>query len=67
MCIRDSNKIGVFAGKCAELCGTYHSQMLFSVHVVSRADYDAHIAALKAAGQTGQLQTGRIVTTGVAS
>lgn len=61
------NKIGVFAGKCAELCGTYHSQMLFSVHVVSRADYDAHIAALKAAGQSGTLQTGRIVTTGVAS
>lgn len=61
------NKIGVFAGRCAELCGTYHSQMLFTVHVVSRADYDAHIAALKAAGQSGQLQTGRIVTTGVPS
>ncbi len=61
------NKVGVFAGRCAELCGTYHSQMLFSVHVVTRADYDAHVAALKAAGQSGQLQTGRIVTTGVAS
>jgi len=61
------NKVGTFAGKCAELCGTNHSQMLFSVHVVPRADYDAHIAALKARGQSGQLQTGRIVTTGVAS
>ncbi len=60
------NKIGVFAGKCAELCGTDHSRMLFNVHVVSRADYDAHIAALKANGQSGQLQTGRVVTTGVA-
>jgi cytochrome c oxidase subunit 2 len=58
------NKIGVYAGKCAELCGTYHSAMLFNVHVVSRADYDAHIAALKAAGQSGSLQTGRIITTG---
>ena len=58
------NQIGVFAGKCAELCGTYHSEMLFTVHVVSRADYDAHIAALKAAGQDGTLQTGRIITTG---
>jgi cytochrome c oxidase subunit 2 len=58
------NKEGVFAGKCAELCGTYHSQMLFNVHVVSRAEYDAHILALKAAGQSGTLQTGRIVTNG---
>jgi len=58
------NKIGVFEGKCAELCGTDHSRMLFNVHVVSRADYDAHIAALKAAGQSGALETGRVITTG---
>jgi len=58
------NKIGVFAGKCAELCGTYHSDMLFNVHVVTQAEYDAHIAALKAAGQSGTLQTGRVITTG---
>jgi cytochrome c oxidase subunit II len=61
------NQIGVFAGKCAELCGTYHSLMLFNVHVVSHEDYLAHIKALQAAGQQGQLQTGRIITTGVAS
>ncbi|MCA0328369.1 MAG: cytochrome c oxidase subunit II [Actinobacteria bacterium] len=59
------NKEGVFAGKCAELCGTDHSRMLFNVHVVSQAEYDQHIADLKAAGQDGQLETGRIVTTGV--
>jgi len=58
------NTVGTFAGKCAELCGTYHSDMLFTVHVVPRADYDAHIAALKAAGQSGTLQTGRVITTG---
>lgn len=58
------NKLGVFAGKCAELCGTYHSEMLFNVHVVTRADYDQHIAQLKAAGQSGQLQTGRVITSG---
>ena len=58
------NKIGVYTGKCAELCGAYHSQMLFWVHVVSKADYQAHIADLKAHGQSGTLQTGRIVTTG---
>src|SRR6185437_14705936 len=46
---------GTFAGKCAELCGAYHSQMLFQVKVVSQADFDAHIQALKNAGQAGQL------------
>jgi cytochrome c oxidase subunit II len=50
-------RIGQFKGKCAELCGEYHSEMLFNVKVVSRADYDAHIAALKAAGQSGSLPT----------
>jgi cytochrome c oxidase subunit 2 len=46
---------GTFAGKCAELCGSYHANMLFQVKVVSQSDFDAHIAALKAAGQTGAL------------
>jgi cytochrome c oxidase subunit 2 len=46
---------GEFMGKCAELCGTYHSQMLFMVDVVSQEAYDAHIAELEAAGNTGQL------------
>jgi len=46
---------GEFQGKCAELCGAYHSQMLFKVKVVSQPQYDAQIAALRQAGQTGQL------------
>ena len=46
---------GTFAGKCAELCGSYHSAMLFEVKVVSQADFDAHVKALQTAGQTGQL------------
>lgn len=46
---------GTFQGKCAELCGAYHSQMLFNVKVVSREEYDAHMADLRAAGQTGLL------------
>ena len=48
-------KIGTYAGKCAELCGEYHSLMLFQVKVVSQADYDAYIASQKAAGFEGQL------------
>lgn len=47
---------GQFAGKCAELCGAYHSRMLFNVKVVDRADYDRHIADLKAQGNVGQLE-----------
>ena len=48
-------KIGDYNGKCAELCGEFHSMMLFNVKVVSQSDYDQHIAELKAAGQVGQL------------
>lgn len=53
-------KEGEFAGKCAELCGTDHARMLFNVKVVPRAEFDAHIAELKARGQSGQLETGRV-------
>ena len=46
---------GVFRGKCAELCGEYHSLMLFEVHVVSQAEYDRQISALRAEGNVGRL------------
>jgi cytochrome c oxidase subunit 2 len=52
-------KEGHFVGRCAELCGTYHSSMLFYVNVVSPQAYDQHIAALKAEGQAGSVDTGR--------
>lgn len=48
-------EVGDFKGKCAELCGAYHSQMLFNVKVVDQAAYEAHIAELKGQGNTGQL------------
>ena len=47
--------IGEYKGKCAELCGEFHSMMLFNVKVVSQADYDAHISDLSEQGNTGQL------------
>ena len=47
--------LGTFEGKCAELCGEFHSAMLFNVKVVDKAEYDKHMADLAAAGQTGQL------------
>lgn len=46
-------KIGVFRGKCTELCGTYHSAMLFNVHVVSEEEYTAYLKELAGKGQTG--------------
>lgn len=48
------NKIGVYRGKCAELCGTYHQSMLFNVHVVSQQDYEAHLKDLASKGQIGE-------------
>jgi cytochrome c oxidase subunit 2 len=46
---------GEYSGKCAELCGEYHSDMLFNLKVVSQEEYDAHIQELREQGYTGQL------------
>lgn len=59
-------RIGTFDGKCAELCGTYHSKMLFTVHVVSQEEYYQHLQALKAAGQLGPV-TGPVGPTTIPS
>src|SRR5690625_4705545 len=48
-------KVGQYAGKCAELCGDYHSAMLFNVEIVERDVYDAQMQELREAGQDGQL------------
>lgn len=50
------DRIGTYSGKCAELCGTYHAAMLFTVHVVSEEDYIAYLNKLKADGQTGEIK-----------
>ncbi|UNX53424.1 cytochrome c oxidase subunit II [Georgenia sp. TF02-10] len=46
---------GTFSGKCAELCGEFHSEMLFNVEVVDPDTYDAKMDEYRAAGQTGRL------------
>jgi len=48
-------KEGTYQGKCAELCGEYHSLMLFTVKVVPQAEYDAYIESQRAAGFEGRL------------
>jgi cytochrome c oxidase subunit II len=40
---------GSFVGRCAELCGTYHSQMNFEVRVVTEKTFEAYMSALAAA------------------
>lgn len=38
------SRTGSFVGRCAELCGTYHSAMNFEVRAVPGEVYDAYIA-----------------------
>ncbi|NBE95689.1 cytochrome c oxidase subunit II [Nonomuraea sp. KC401] len=42
------DRTGVFAGRCAELCGVDHSRMLFSVKLVPQAEFDQYIATQQA-------------------
>jgi len=48
-------RTGTFRGRCYELCGVYHSRMLFEVHVVTREEYDEHLQELEDADQTSDL------------
>ena len=39
----EPNRIGTYMGKCTELCGTYHSRMLFNVEVVTKEEYEQYL------------------------
>ncbi|WP_434093920.1 aa3-type cytochrome oxidase subunit II [Nonomuraea pusilla] len=41
--INTLDKPGVYAGRCAELCGVDHSRMLFSVKLVPQAEFDQYV------------------------
>lgn len=56
-------RIGTFEGHCAELCGVYHSRMLFDVKVVDQAAYDNHLTEVAALGGTGPAMGGAAVDT----
>jgi cytochrome c oxidase subunit II len=43
---------GAYVGRCAELCGTYHSEMNFEVRAVDWDKYQAYLAALDQLGGT---------------
>jgi cytochrome c oxidase subunit 2 len=41
--ISEITKTGAFVGRCAEMCGTYHSMMNFEVRVVEPNDFKAYL------------------------
>jgi cytochrome c oxidase subunit 2 len=43
-----ANKLGTYPGRCNILCGRNHSQMLFTVKVVSPTEYKTYLETLKA-------------------
>ena len=45
-----ANKLGDFPGRCNILCGRNHSQMLFTVRVVTPAQYQAYLETIKGNG-----------------
>ena len=38
------------------MCGTYHANMIFKVHVVSVEEYNKHLRQLKAQGDIGEIK-----------
>jgi cytochrome c oxidase subunit 2 len=49
--ISEITRTGAFVGRCAEMCGTYHSMMNFEVRVVDPNDFTAYLQQ-RMAGKT---------------
>jgi cytochrome c oxidase subunit 2 len=49
--VSEITKTGAFVGRCAEMCGTYHSMMNFEVRVVEPNDFKAYMQQ-RIAGKT---------------
>ncbi len=45
------SEVGTYSGQCAEFCGLLHADMTFNVEAMSRADFDAWVAAIRS-GET---------------
>ncbi len=57
---------GSFVGRCAELCGTYHSEMNFEVRVVTPDIFQKYMTALSAIGPDDPArQSKALVTAGL--
>jgi cytochrome c oxidase subunit 2 len=47
-----ADQTGVYTGHCSELCGVYHSRMLFTLRIVTPSQFQAWIASQKASQGT---------------
>jgi len=52
-----ATKTGTFTGHCSELCGLYHSRMLFTLKIVTQDQFKAWIAQQRAAQKTASGST----------
>jgi cytochrome c oxidase subunit II len=52
-----ATQTGTFIGHCSELCGLYHSRMLFTLKIVTPAQFNAWIAQQKAIQTTASGST----------
>jgi cytochrome c oxidase subunit 2 len=52
-----ATKTGTFIGHCSELCGLYHSRMLFTIKIVSEPQFKAWVAQEQAAQKTASGST----------
>ncbi len=48
-----ATQVGVFGGRCAELCGVQHAAMLMSVEVMPRAQFEQWVAQRAAQQESG--------------
>jgi cytochrome c oxidase subunit II len=46
----EPTRVGDYRGKCYELCGVYHSRMLFNVKIVSDAEFQSYLHQLQSQG-----------------
>jgi cytochrome c oxidase subunit 2 len=46
---------GTYRGKCYELCGVYHSRMLFDVMIVSQDKYETYLQSLQTQGNVSDV------------
>jgi cytochrome c oxidase subunit 2 len=53
---------GSFVGRCAELCGTYHSRMNFEVRVVAPDVFQRYLAVLKQLGPDDPARQAKALT-----
>ena len=49
-------RTGWFIGRCTELCGIYHSDMLFKVHIVTPSQFKTYMAQQVAKQKAGGVQ-----------